>query len=183
MPIPRAPLAGLAFACFAAFTAQAAPAALNLHPGLWEMTTSGVASGALPIPDDMLARLPPDRRAKMEAAMAASRARAAAPHTFKQCITKDSLQHGLKVDDSKNGQSCRPTVVSSTASVMDMRLECKSPKQTTSGTFHFEAASPKSLAGTITMTIGDGVHTMTVNRIIQGKWLGDDCGGAKSVGQ
>ena len=175
-------LAGLAVTSCCIIAVQAAPVALNLRPGLWEMTTSGETTGAPPIPADLLARMPPERRAKFEAAMAASHARSATPHAFKQCITPESLQRGLKVDDKNNDPTCKQTVVSSTGSVMDMRMECASSNRTSSGTFHFEAASREAVAGTINMTIGDGAHNMTIKRVIQGKWLSADCGNVKSTG-
>jgi hypothetical protein len=72
-------------------------------------------------------------------------------------------------------------VVSNTASVMDMRQEC-SGRQKSSGTFHFEAANPETMTGTINMTITDGVRTMTVKRVVNGKWLAADCGTLKKAG-
>ncbi|MGH6726583.1 MAG: DUF3617 domain-containing protein [Pseudolabrys sp.] len=181
MSASRILLAGLALNCALALTAQAASATLNLRPGLWEMTTSGEASGAPPIPEELLARLPPERRAKLQAAMAASMARAGAPHASKQCITRQSLQRGIKIDDSGE-RNCHPTVISSTASVMDMRIECKSAKQAASGTIHFQTAGPEAVNGTVHMAIGNGDHRMAMKRVISGKWLGADCGGVKSAG-
>jgi hypothetical protein len=147
------------------------------------MSTSGETTGAPPIPPELLAQMPPDRRAKFEAAIAASRARASAPYTLKRCITPDNLQRGLDVDDKYSNDRCKPTVVSSTASVMDMRVQCAGPKQNVSGTFHFEAAKPEAVTGTINMTISVGGNVMTMKRVIQGKWLGADCGDVKESGK
>lgn len=110
----------------------------------------------------------------------ASQARAAKPRVFKKCITAESLQRGIKMDDDKEARACQQTVVSSTASVMDMTMECKSPRRNASGRIHFESAGPEAIAGTIDMSIGDGAQTMTMHRVIQGKWTGNDCGSVKS---
>jgi hypothetical protein len=182
MATSRLLFAGLCASSILIVPGYAAAATLNLKPGLWEMTTAGETTGTPPIPENVLAQMTPERRAKFEAAMAASRTRGTAPRAFKQCITPESLQRGLKVDDTKNESGCQQTVVSSTASVMDMRMNCTSPQRTSSGTFHFETASPEAVSGTINMTISDGAHNMTMKRVIQGKWLGADCGNLKRAG-
>lgn len=182
MSTSRILFASLAVSSCCGLAAYADPVTLDLRPGLWEMTTSGQSSGAPPIPADVLDRMPPERRAKFEAAIKASQARAAQPHAFKKCITQADLRRGLKLDDKEEGD-CRQTILSSTASVMDLRMECKSPQRTSSGTFHFESAGPQAVTGAVDMTIGDGVHTMTMHRVIQGKWTGSDCGNVRSAGE
>lgn len=181
MSYSRLLFAGFCVSNILIFPSYAAAATLNLKPGLWEMTWSGQTSGAPPIPPDVLAQMPPERRAKLEAAMAANANRTSAPHANKQCITEKSLQRGLNVEENKTESSCQRTVVSNTASVMDMRQEC-SGRQKSSGTFHFEAASPETMTGTINMTITDGARTMTVKRVVNGKWLAADCGDLKKAG-
>ena len=48
---------------------------LNVKLGLWEISTHPQVSGQLPITDEQLQRLPPEQRAKFEAAMQAALAR------------------------------------------------------------------------------------------------------------
>jgi hypothetical protein len=38
------------------------------------------------------------------------------------------------------------------------------------------------MTGTINMTITDGVRTMNVKRVVNGKWLAADCGDLKKAG-
>ena len=45
---------------------------LNVKLGLWEISTHPQVSGNLPITDEQLQKLPPDQRAKFEAAMQAA---------------------------------------------------------------------------------------------------------------
>ena len=182
MSTSRVLFTALAFSACATLAAQASGISLNVRPGLWEMTTSGQTSRAPPIPAELLARLPPERRAKFEAAMAASMARAGAPRTFRQCVTPENLQRGFDVNDKiKGAGKCTQSVVSSTASVMEVREQC-SGREKVSGTFHFEAASPEAMNGTIDLAMSDGVHTMNVKRVVHAKWLGADCGSVKSAG-
>lgn len=47
---------------------------LNVKTGLWESTTTSTTSGQMPLPSDMLAKLSPDQRARIEARMNANSA-------------------------------------------------------------------------------------------------------------
>lgn len=183
MSTSRVLFAALTLTACGTLAAAASPITLNLRPGLWQMTTQGQTTGSLPIPPEMLARMPPERRAKFEAAMAASQARASAPRAFEQCITRKSLQRGIEVDEKQSSNHCRPTVLSSTATVMDMSMQCGDPRHSMSGRFHFEAASPESVAGTVDMTIGAGGKPIHMHRVIQGKWMSADCGSVKAAGE
>ncbi len=144
------------------------------------MISTGNTTGAPPIPAELLARMTPQQRAKFQAAMAASMARSRVPHVYNQCITEKSLQRGIKLQKSNNNgvRNCRQTIVSSSASVMEVHEECNG-REKTSGTIHFEAVGPETVTGTIHMTMTEGAHTMTVNRTLQGKWIGGDCGSLK----
>jgi Protein of unknown function (DUF3617) len=179
MSVSRALISGVAFITCFSLAAYAVPITLKLRPGLWEMTSQGENSGALPIPAEVLANLPPDRRAKMEAALAASRARAAKPHVSRQCITAESLQRGIDLDE-KRGNDCQEKVVSSSSSEMDVQIECKGPRLASSGNWHFTATGVERLTGTINMKVSDGAqNNMTMRRVIEGKWLAADCGSVK----
>lgn len=162
-----AALGGGAAACLYVITCQAGPVTLNVRPGLWEMTVSDAGGGPPPIPPDVLARLTPEQRAKFATAMATR----TGPHVFKSCVTEKSLQRGFDTGDS----NCTRTVVSSNTSTMEGRVECTNPRSRMIGTFRFEAAGPTTMDGAINLTI-NGPHTMTMKRVIRGKWVGADCG-------
>jgi hypothetical protein len=173
--------AGLCVTACLTLAAHAAPNALNVKPGLWEMTTTGETSGAPPIPQDTLARMSPEQRAKFEAAMAAGMAHSSAPRVSKQCMTEKSLQRGFDPGENKGERKCTDTVVSSSATVMEVRQECTG-REKMSGHFRFEAVNPEVVNGTINMTVTDGARTMTIKRVMHGKWLGTDCGSLKRAG-
>jgi len=182
MSTPRLLFAGLAVASGYAVAAHAESISLKLRPGLWELTTSAETAGTMPIPPELLARIPPERRAKFEAAMAASQARMAKPHTFKQCITEASLRRGIDLNEDVSAR-CQNRVLSSTGSAMDVSVQCKGQRETTSGTFHFVAAGPETVNGTITMTMSDGARSMTIKRVMSGHWASADCGSVKAAGE
>jgi hypothetical protein len=155
---------------------EAASMSLNLHYGLWEMSSAGTISGAPPIPAADLAKLTPAQRAQMAAVMASAMSAANKPHTFKSCITADSLQRGFKDPELSNG--CTQTILSSTSTDMEVKVACTG-RHTMDGTFQFQAASPEAINGTIDMSVMEGSNTMKINRTITGRWVGADCGKVK----
>lgn len=169
--------AGLAGICLIA-AANAAPITLNVKMGLWEMSMSGKASGAMPVAPEMLARMTPAQRAKMEAAMAQSMAAMSAPHTYKECLTQKSMQQGFTTEEEKRGNACKETVLTSTATVMDLRQECGG-RTKNSTHVRFEALNSETVNGTIDTVMSEGGHTMTMQHRLHGRWLGGACGNVK----
>ncbi len=179
MRSPRILAAGLAAAACLAVAAGAAPIALNVKTGLWEITMSGQTSGKPPIPSDVLASMTPEQRAKFDAAMAASRARSAETHVQKTCVTEKSLQNGFDLGNNENDGTCKTTVLASTPTTMEMRQECTGPEKM-SMHMRFVAANRERITGTMEMVMTDGTNTMTMNYTMNGRWLGADCGNVKS---
>ena len=180
MSATRLLLAALS-SCLAATAAHAASIGLDVKTGLWEMVSSGEASGAPPMPSlpaEALAHLTPAQRAQIRGAMAAGMKQAGKRRVTKQCVTADTLRRGIKLDEGKNTSDCKETLVSNTASVMEMRLQCGGATHGT-GTYRFEAVSREQVRGTMNMTVSNGAHTMTMKRVMNGRWLGPDCGNVK----
>ncbi len=161
--------------CLAA-AGHAAPVSLNVQNGLWNMTTAGTTSGTPTIPAAQLAKLSPAQRAQVAAMMAAALATADKPITYQSCVTPESLQHGFKDPELSGG--CTETVVSSTATEMNVKIVCTGSHHMT-GSFHVQASSPQAISATAEMTVTDGGGAMKVNRQITGKWVSADCGDVK----
>lgn len=151
---------------------------LNVKLGLWEIGSHPQVSGALPITDEQLQKLPPDQRAKFEAAMQAALARGAQPHLFKECMTPEKRARGFNAGDQP-GKDCHTTVVTNSASEFEAHHECATEdgKQVTD--VHFRVLSSDHVTGTVSTLISRGAKTMTVNSTMEGKWLGSDCGSVK----
>jgi len=173
MPSTRFLIAALAAGLAGA--ALTAPLTLNVKPGLWEVTTQGEVTGAPPVPPEMLAAMPPERRAKFEAAIAASMARAAKPRVAQHCMTEEKLQHGFDTEE-KTEHRCTQNVISSTGTVMDVSQQCDMGRGKMSGRMHFEARDGETVDGTIDFTVSNGANTMTSKHVFHAKWLGADCG-------
>ena len=145
---------------------------LDVKTGLWEINTSGQASGSLPIPAEMLDKLTPERRARFEQMMEMSKADAAQSRKYKECVTEEQMDRGFTLNDEN--ESCKKTIISNTAKVMEIREECQDGKRG-SGTIRFEAVSDEEVKGNVHMTVGGG-DGMTIDKTIEAKWLGSDYG-------
>ena len=160
------------------------------HPpvrlGLWEITrdqqASGAAAAAPAVSEDMLARLPPEARARLEASMAArAQSNGSSSHSVKQCITEKNLAHVFEREDRRD-HKCTHTVVSRTATSMEMHLECKNlgpGGASSTGTFKWAVTTPESMQGSVDLVTTVAGHDLPMHSALTGKWLGADCGDVK----
>lgn len=150
---------------------------LDVKLGLWESTMTNQMSGMPPIPEEVLARLSPDQRAKMEAAMKARGAAGAQPRVTKSCLTKDTLAKAMTFGSEDNG-ACKRTVISSSSSKEEIRFECTDARTNvkSTGNLHLEALNSENIKGASQMSSGDGTHNMNMQISFSSKWLSADCG-------
>lgn len=175
MSLTRILLAGLGL-CALAGASAASPLTLNVRPGLWEMTSQSETQGIPGLPPELLARMTPAQRAKVEAMMAASRANARKPHSEKTCATEKDLRQGFDLGEHEPGVKCTRTVLSRSATAMEVRTVCRGGPRHSTGHFHFEAPNPTTMNGTFEVTMREGTHVMAVKSVMHGHWLGPDCG-------
>jgi hypothetical protein len=150
-------------------------ATLDVRTGLWEVTSMGETSGMPPIPPEVLARMTPEQRAAMMAALGNT----GKPDIVRSCITEKTLQRGLDFNRGESG-NCKRTMLQNTSRQVDVRLECTGEQKAT-GTFKIQASDRQTISGRLDMVVASGANTMTIKRTLQGKWLGSDCGKVKSV--
>jgi hypothetical protein len=145
---------------------------LNVKPGLWESTVTTNSNAALS--EEVLAKIPPEQRARMEAAM-----KDAPPQTFKSCVTSDSLKKSMGFGDS-GSSFCKRTLVNSSSNSAEYHIECSHGAMQSSGDGHLQALSSESLKGESAMkTTMPGGRTTTMNVTFTSRWLGADCGSVK----
>jgi hypothetical protein len=152
----------------------------NIKPGLWEVTSNPHVSGQMPIPDDQLAKLTPEQRARLEAAVKASQAKSGTPRVYKECMTPEKIARGFDMDRDA-GASCKRNVVSSTANELTLHDECTKTDGKTVTDVHFEIKGGTQMSGKINFVMSQGSKTMTVNSTVQGKWLSASCGNVKDT--
>jgi hypothetical protein len=158
----------------AAATAMAQVSSLNVKLGLWEITSKSQSSGA---PAIDTSKMTPEQRARIEAAMKARGSAGQAPRSRQTCITKEKLAKDGFQEESPD-PSCKRTIVTRTATVEEMKIECTGERASTSQV-RFEASSPDSINGTMKMTMVRSGAPMSIDVAITGKWLGAACGDVK----
>lgn len=151
---------------------------LDVKTGLWENTVTNQMSGQLPIPEDALARLTPEQRAKLEEAMKARSSRGPQTTTRKSCVTKDQLNKAMTFDQDKRN-NCKSTLVRSSSSEQDIRMECNESGVQANATVHIQALSSENVKGTVQVTASGGGNKMNSQSSFSAKWLGSDCGNVK----
>jgi hypothetical protein len=150
---------------------------LNVKPGLWESTRTINRAGDLPIPAEMLNRLTPEQRARMEERMRAHSAAHTNTTTEKHCLTQEDLERDrMKLAETKE---CTTTVLNSTSTTVKAKLACDQEGMHANGTLELVAADPEHVSGTYHSTVNADGHTMNVDGNWTSKWLGSSCGNVK----
>jgi hypothetical protein len=145
---------------------------LNVKIGLWENTTTISSSGALGIPPERLAKMSPEQRARLEAALKARSGQSAHTNTYKSCLTKDQLQKTPFADK----QNCTETLISSSAKEAEVSFECTMEEAKGSGTMKIEVQNNESVQGSGHGTVTMGGHPMNTDWKMTGKWVQSSCG-------
>ena len=139
----------------------------NVRTGAWEVTTASTVSG-MPVPKDALARMPPEQRAKIEAAMAA-RAGKTSASTSTTCVTKEDLERGQL---TKSGDArCTRKVIAQTASRYEMEETCAGPEPSKTHA-KFEAQSAERYTAVLDRLQGERGR---VRVELTGRWIGAAC--------
>lgn len=145
---------------------------LGVKAGQWESTVSGQTTGMPPIPDEVLNRLTPEQRAKMQAAM--QMRNGSKPTVSKSCLTKDMLDKPFNLGD-ENTKSCSRTMVTSSGGKQEIHIECSRESGKATGTIKVEAVDSENVKGSMQMTVTNGEHTMNMNYTFASKWIGPAC--------
>jgi hypothetical protein len=150
---------------------------LNIKPGLWETPLTIKRTGAVPIPAEMLNRLTPEQRARVEERMKANSA--AHTHTVKRCITKEDLERETWMGKMANAKDCTVTVLNSSSTRFNGKMVCDIEGMHVIGNLELVAGDPEHVDGSYhSTTTGDG-HTMNVESTWTSKWLGPGCGNVR----
>ena len=150
---------------------------LNIKPGLWESTRTIKRTGEMPIPTELLNRLTPEQRARMEERMKANSGGHTSTETEKHCVTREDLERDrLKIAEAKE---CTTTVVNSTSTNLRGKIVCETAGMHATGMLELVAADPEHVSGSYHSTVDGNDHTMKVEGTWTSKWLGASCGDVK----
>ncbi len=153
---------------------------LNVKEGLWEITVTHSMTGmpAMPaIPPDALAKMPPEQRARIEAAMKQSGMGGPTTDVRKDCITKEKLEKQTAFSD--NRKECTRTVVNSTGNKLEIKLHCEDKQTSTDGTLLVEALSSDNVKGSMHFVTNSNSRTMNMDFTFSSRYLGPACGDVK----
>jgi hypothetical protein len=150
---------------------------LDVKTGLWEVTTTISTSGQMPIPADLLEKLTPEQRARFEERMNAKSLQPAKPIVSRNCLTQEQLDKGDSF--TENRKSCTHTIVSSTRSKAEVRLQCEEKDMKFDVKLQFEAIDSENVRGQTQSIATGGDHSMNANSTFTAKWISPNCGTTK----
>jgi hypothetical protein len=128
------------------------------------------------IPEDQLAKLPPEQRAKIEAALKqAGNIAGGKPMTStnKNCVKREDLARMNPLGNAD--KSCKMTVLSSSPNKFEAKMVCDSPGNKSISTITVEAANPESSKFKVVSTGTADGHPMNVTVNGTGKWVSATC--------
>lgn len=144
---------------------------LDVKTGQWQTTLIPQTSGTVPVPDELAKRLTPEQLAKLQEAMQSRNGKST---VHKSCLTKDQLDKGFNAGDD-SGKACTRTLISSSGSKQEIRIECNREGIKANGTVKVEAVDSETVKGTIVMTASNNEHSMNMNNTFTSKWIGPAC--------
>ena len=153
---------------------QTLAGSFNAKPGAWQMSMNTLIVGT-PLSPEVLATMPPEKRAKVEKAM---KERAAKPITLthKICVTQENLDQDRIIESEKEDSKCTRKVLSKSETRLVMEQICPEPHASTAQ-MTIEAKTPETLSANIVRVRGDGKGKVLMD--VTGFWLGPNCAGIK----
>ncbi|HXY58098.1 MAG TPA: DUF3617 domain-containing protein [Methylocystis sp.] len=155
------------------------PVPLNLSTGEWEYTVTmrmaGMPQlGSMTIPEEQLAKLPPQQRAKMEAALKqAADVTAGKPTVSRNCVKKEDLTRLNPMGETAS--SCKLALIDSSSAKLVFTTTCDAPGNKTKTEITIEALSSTEsrFHATTTGAMNGKPMNMTIDGA--GRWLAAQC--------
>lgn len=146
---------------------------LNVKPGLWETSVTYSMAGELPVSPEVLNRMTPEQRARLEEAMKAESGNAHTT-TYKNCMKKEDLQN----PDFTDKKQCTWTTLESSSTKVKGSASCdyKDEGMKVSGAGEFVAVDQEHVKGNMHMKASGSGREMNTNSVFTSKWLRSDCG-------
>ena len=171
-------LVAVIFICSATVWAADKIVPPDVKLGLWEITETHNMSGmSMTIPPEALARMTPEQRAKMEEQMKGTMGGGQKPKIRQYCVTKEKLEKDSVFGDER--EQCTRTVLASSPTMTEVKLQCKANEMTSDGTFKFEALSKENVKGTMRMVMTGRGQNMKMDMDFVAKYLSPVCGDVK----
>jgi len=145
---------------------------LNVKLGLWETTWVTQTQGMPPLPKELLDRMSPEQRKKMEDEIRAGQAQGPDTNTDRECITQRDLERPFETSSTKE---CKHTKVVATRTSQEIQIVCTGGMPG-SGTMKVSAPNPQTMTGSMELKLGAGAQAMTIKGQLKARWLSSECG-------
>jgi uncharacterized protein DUF3617 len=161
------------------------PSMLNVKDGLWEITVTHSSSDLPHMPEDALAKLPPDQRARIEEIMKEKGMTMSGNTTVvKSCVTKEKIEKGMAFATENKDNNCTHTLMKSSSSHFEVKYHCdqsgKDGKKTTiDGTTTVDVVDGDNTKGSSHAVTNSDGRAMTMDFTFTSKYLGSSCGDIK----
>jgi hypothetical protein len=167
----------LGIACFAIARAWAADAVepLDIKPGLWEIALTVRTSGQPPMPPEVLSKLTPEERARIETKAKERAAEGPRTTVKKSCLSEQELHQPFTLTFGGEGQGCRQTVTNASRTRREIRVDCGTGAPHGGGTVRIETMDPENAKVSSSWTATDGARTMKMSSTATLRWLGAVC--------
>jgi len=159
---------------------------LDVRPGLWEFSTQRSMTGMpkmpeMPaIPPEVLAKMPPAQRARIEAALKA-RSGANGKHVSKVCFTAESLRRGPTFEQPPRDANCQRTKNTRTAHGWQLREVCHRGGSQQAMDIRYRVVTRETIDGTVNVAMHQGGRNVPMKQVTHARWLGPDCGKVKPI--
>lgn len=150
------------------FGAPAGAINLDAKPGVWEMTHTVERSGNT-LPKEVLEKMPPDQRARAEAAMRDEVADGVRKLTRKRCMSAEDLAEDVIL---QKRDSCKYEFTTRTTSKLEGTIACGGD-QSNLGEFKIEVIDGDKLNGRMQVTNAEARVVFQM----QGRWISAPCTG------
>ncbi len=150
---------------------------LNVKTGLWENTVSITSNGQIPVSSDMLAKLTPEQRARVEARMNAQSGPRTRTRTNQDCLTSEDLDRGRLFKNEE--KDCTEKILESSSTHLELQVDCRHDTLISKTLLSLQALSPELVKGTVTTTVSSEGHSMTSKNDLSAHWISASCPGRK----
>lgn len=160
---------GALFALCLTFAASGADR-IDLRTGTWEVTATTHMSGML-LSREELAKMTPQQRAQIEAAMKEEAAKGPQTEVTRECITAEDLERPFASADM---EQCASTLVRTSRTTYEGQLECTGERKG-GGLLKVNAPTPEAMTATFELRSGEGRDAFTIRSQMKGRWLSSQC--------
>lgn len=154
--------------------AAGAIAPLDIRLGLWEITLTVKIDNPPPLPPQVLAKLTPEQRARIES-KARQRDLERAQTTVKSSCLGDKERHQPSLFAFGEAPGCHQTVLNASRTRQEIQVDCGPGLSKGGGTFRIEAIDPENVKVSSDWFATDGSRTLRSSSSATLRWLGASC--------